>query len=150
MAQKIISDTTLQAWADAIREKEGSTGSIKVSDMAQRILDLASGGGEFLGGAIETGTFITTEVYQNTHTIPHNLGSIKGFFFFYDIDYMYIEAYIIDEIRCVIIPNADGSYTEISQYMSYTITNNSDGTVTIQSPLGLNDNVQISYLLIGA
>ena len=45
MAEYLIQDTTLLAIADAIREKEGSTGSILVSDFAARIRALSGGSG---------------------------------------------------------------------------------------------------------
>lgn len=45
MAQYLIEDTTLTGIANAIREKEGSTGTIPVPDMEPRIRAIAAGGG---------------------------------------------------------------------------------------------------------
>lgn len=47
MAKVFIEETTLTAIGDAIRGKEGTTELVPVTDMATRITDLPSGGGDF-------------------------------------------------------------------------------------------------------
>lgn len=54
MAEYIIQDTTLTDIADAIREKDGSTDPIKVSDMATAISEIPA------GGEIDTTALTTT------------------------------------------------------------------------------------------
>lgn len=46
MAMKLYSDTDVQAIANAIRSKNGSSDTYKISEMAQAITDLPSGGSE--------------------------------------------------------------------------------------------------------
>lgn len=45
MSKYVIDNTTLTSIGNAIREKEGSSGAIKVSDFATRISAIAAGGG---------------------------------------------------------------------------------------------------------
>lgn len=148
---KIISDTTLQAWADAIREKEGSTGSIKVSDMAQRILDLASGGGEFLGGAIETGTVTTISIAGLT--IPHSLGTIKGFVILGNginegVNYTMLYYCVNGEVSIAQL-YADGSLGTY-EYTSTGIETNANNNATLGFSITVDIITEYSYLLIGA
>lgn len=46
MAMKLYSDTDVQAIADAIRAKNGSSDTYTIGEMAQAILDIPSGGGQ--------------------------------------------------------------------------------------------------------
>lgn len=48
MSKYVIEDTTLIAIGDAIREKDGSTEQILVSELANKIKDIPQGGGEAL------------------------------------------------------------------------------------------------------
>ena len=55
MALKLYNETDIEAIADAIRGKNGSSDTYKVSEMADAIDDIPTGGG---GGAdVDTGTF---------------------------------------------------------------------------------------------
>lgn len=55
MANKLYDENSIQAIADAIREMNGSNGTYKVSEMAQAILGITSGGSSAsLFGVIST------------------------------------------------------------------------------------------------
>lgn len=47
MAKVFIEETTLSAIGDAIREKDGTSDLIPVTEMSSRISAISSGGGEY-------------------------------------------------------------------------------------------------------
>lgn len=53
MANKLYSENAVQNIADAIRQKNGLTTEYKISEMAQAVLDLPSGGEDLTKGLIE-------------------------------------------------------------------------------------------------
>ena len=44
----LIEEATLTGIADAVREKKGTSDLIQVSNLAQAIIDLPTGGGEYI------------------------------------------------------------------------------------------------------
>lgn len=77
MANYLIEDSTITAIANAIRSKDGTTAAIKGADIAARIAAIVSGGAEFYGCPIETGT-IVIPAGAFVGTISHSLGVAKG------------------------------------------------------------------------
>ena len=71
MAEYLIQDTTLTAIADAIRSKTGATDTIPVTDMANQIASITTGG----GGGDYTVTFMNyngTEVLYEKQVMEHD------------------------------------------------------------------------------
>jgi hypothetical protein len=73
MAKGFISDTTLTAIADAIREKTGSTEQMMPGEMADLIRSIAGD-----GVLIKAGTFQVASDQQSV-TIEHGLGKVPAF-----------------------------------------------------------------------
>lgn len=61
MAQKLYEETNIQAIAKAIRSKNGETTSYKVSEMANAIESISSGGSSESGGITPSGEITITE-----------------------------------------------------------------------------------------
>ena len=76
MAVRRIEDSTLAAVADAIREKTGSTASMKVGDMPAAIAAIEGGGG--LPAKMAVGSFTCPDEYTalGNFTIEHGLGTV--------------------------------------------------------------------------
>lgn len=53
MSKKFYEETDVQALADAIRAKNGSTNKYKLSEMAQAVTDIPSGGGGDIDGFVD-------------------------------------------------------------------------------------------------
>ena len=79
MANKLYEESSVQAIADAIRGKNGTTTKYKIGEMAAAIEGLEAGGKIY----VETVTFASQ---TNEYTINHNLGEKPNFFMAFCMD----------------------------------------------------------------
>lgn len=87
MANKLYEEASVQAIANAIRSKNGTTTKYKIGEMAAAIAGLETGGKIY----VETVTFTSS---KQQYTINHNLGEKPNFFMAFctdDIKYYGIE-----------------------------------------------------------
>ena len=79
MANKLYEESSVQAIADAIRSKNGTTTKYKIAEMAGAIEGLETGGKIY----VETVTFTSV---KKEYTINHNLGEKPNFFMAFCMD----------------------------------------------------------------
>lgn len=79
MANKLYEESSVQAIADAIRAKNGTTTTYKIGEMAAAIGGLETGGKIY----VETVTFTSQ---KKQYTINHNLGEKPNFFMAFCMD----------------------------------------------------------------
>lgn len=79
MANKLYEEASVQAIANAIRSKNGTTTKYKIGEMAAAIAGLETGGKIY----VETVTFTSSKL---EYTINHNLGEKPNFFMAFCMD----------------------------------------------------------------
>ena len=153
MANYLIEDSTITAIANAIRTKDGTTAAIKGSDIAERIAAIVSGGAEFYGGPIETGT-VVIPAGAFVGTISHSLGVAKGIIL-YGKYLINGESSYRDELW-VDIPDdiiqrvsfIDGVYDRNSDLQ--IINTNDTNSLQFFQMFSIQEAAELSYIILGA
>ena len=88
MAKKLYEESSVQAIANAIREKNGETSTYKIGEMAAAISGISGGG--VTGLAYDMGEFVLDADSNASPTIRinHNLGELPGFVLVWTDDYV--------------------------------------------------------------
>lgn len=132
MALKLYNETDIEAIADAIRGKNGSSDTYTVSQMAQAIDDIPSGGGGSLPASCKFYTRITlTSDATSSNRLSVQLPSVDNY------------AVVV---FCVDATSAPASgYSALGQFEAYWISKTSSGTILRSNGTQGTDNNLFSY-----
>lgn len=138
MAKYSIEGSTLTGIADAIRSKTGSSGIVKVEDMAVLIAAIETGGGSTDAMKSSTGTItIASNVLATSKNIEHGLGVTPKLCGIYLCD---SEFSAITATRRIIT----GAYNNIESGISHTWCVNGNFTIGTD-PQSINNQTMYVY-----